>query len=53
MDDLAVDLTADDLHLGNVDRTLRELQRMVKEHEDALSQVCFESRSFYHFVTVY
>lgn len=36
-------LTADDLHLSNVDRTLRELQRMVQEHEDTLSQVCFES----------
>lgn len=40
MDDPAGALTADDLHLSNVDRTLRELQRMVKDHEDALSQVC-------------
>ena len=31
----------DDLHPAHVDRTLRELQRMVKEHEHALDKVCF------------
>lgn len=40
MDEPAEALTADDLHLSNVDRTLRELQRMVKEQEETLNKVC-------------
>jgi hypothetical protein len=32
---------SDDLHAANVERTFQELQKKVKEHEDALSQVCF------------
>lgn len=35
--------TLDEVHTKNVDRTLKELQRMVKEHEYALNQVCFKT----------
>jgi hypothetical protein len=34
-------LASDDLHAGHVDRTLKELQRMVKEHENALNLASF------------
>lgn len=39
MDDNTTGLTMDDLHSSHVDRTLKELQRMVKEHERALAKV--------------
>ncbi|KAB5580494.1 hypothetical protein GE09DRAFT_1082436 [Coniochaeta sp. 2T2.1] len=39
MDDQAPVYTVDDLHSSHVDRTLRELQRMVKEHEHALHKL--------------
>jgi hypothetical protein len=48
MDDNATTLTVDDFHSGHVDRTLKELQRMVKEHEHALDKVCF--RAFYRVI---
>ncbi|OIW35327.1 hypothetical protein CONLIGDRAFT_53733 [Coniochaeta ligniaria NRRL 30616] len=39
MEDQAAALTVDDLHSRQVDRTLKELQRMVKEHELALDKL--------------
>lgn len=45
MEDHATVLTVDDVHSGHVDRTLKELQRMVKEHENALDKVCFRTLS--------
>ena len=43
MEDQGTALTVDDIHTKNVDRTLKELQRMVKEHELALDRVCFRA----------
>ncbi|KAH8910717.1 hypothetical protein BR93DRAFT_286305 [Coniochaeta sp. PMI_546] len=39
MEDPEAALTVDDLHASHVDRTLKELQRMVKEHEHALDKL--------------
>jgi hypothetical protein len=35
----------DEHHAMNVERTVAELQRMVHDHERALSQVCFKTAS--------
>jgi hypothetical protein len=43
MESQAAAVTVDDLHPSHVERTLRDLQRMVKEHEHALDKVCFRT----------
>ncbi len=48
MEDQATALTVDDLHTSHVDRTLKELQRMIKEHELALDKVCFRNPPLHH-----
>lgn len=35
-------MSEDDFHSSLVDRTLKELQRMVREHENALNLVCLK-----------